>query len=172
MTDPRSRFKTDSTAEHDESAGTPPSPEQDRSSGASLHRGLGQREREIMEVLWELGSASVQQVSERLSTALAYTTVMTTLDRLFKKGVLQRQKKDRAFIYSAVVTAREVEGQRAAGLIRRFFSDSSERPDILLSCLVDAVHHYDTNLLNQLEAKIRAARAAHLVSGLEPGEGS
>jgi predicted transcriptional regulator len=125
-----------------------------------------------MSVLWELGSASVQQVSERLSTVLAYTTVMTTLDRLFKKGVLQRQKKDRAFIYSAIVTAREVEGQRAAGLIRRFFSDSSERPDILLSCLVDAVHHYDTDLLQQLETKIRAARAAHLASGLERGERS
>ncbi len=172
MTDLRPRLKTDSTAEHDESVGISPNSDLDHPSGASLHRGLGQREREIMAVLWELGSASVQQVSEHLSTALAYTTVMTTLDRLFKKGVLQRQKKDRAFIYSAIVTAREVEGQRAAGLIRRFFSDSSERPDILLSCLVDAVHHYDTNLLNQLESKIRAARAAHLAAELEPGEGS
>jgi predicted transcriptional regulator len=172
MTDPHPLHETGFNAEHDESAGTPPVQEQSLASEASLLRGLGQREREIMSVLWELGSASVQQVSERLSTTLAYTTVMTTLDRLFKKGVLQRQKKDRAFIYSAIVTAREVEGQRAAGLIHRFFSDSSERPDILLSCLVDAVHHYDTDLLNQLESKIRAARAAHLASGLEPGEGS
>ena len=172
MTDPRPRHETGFKAEHDESASTPLVQEQSLTSEISLHRGLGQREREIMSVLWELGSASVQQVSERLSTALAYTTVMTTLDRLFKKGILQREKKDRAFIYSAIVTAREVEGQRAAGLIRRFFSDSSERPDILLSCLVDAVHHYDTDLLNQLESKIRAARAAHLASALEPGEGS
>ena len=120
----------------------------------------------------DCGAVKDVQASIRPHRKLAYTTVMTTLDRLFKQGVLQRQKKDRAFIYSAIVTAREVEGQRAAGLIRRFFSDSSERPDILLSCLVDAVHHYDTNLLNQLESKIRAARAAHLASGLEPGEGS
>jgi predicted transcriptional regulator len=171
MTDSRTRLKTDFTVEHGGSASNAAS-ELDHPFGAALLRGLGQREREVMEVLWELGHASVQQVSERLSTALAYTTVMTTLDRLFKKGVLQREKKDRAFIYSAILTAREVEGQRATGLIRRFFSDSNERPDILLSCLVDAVHHYDNDLLQQLESKIRAARAAHLASAAEPGEGS
>ncbi len=169
MTDRHTPIKTDSIVEHDESASTSHSPEQDQ---ASLHRGLGQREREIMSVLWEIGSASVQQVSERLSAALAYTTVMTTLDRLFKKGVLKREKKHKSFIYSAAITARELEGQRAAGLVRRFFADSREQPDILLSCLVDAVHHYDTNLLNELEAKIRAARVAHIASTAEPGEGS
>jgi predicted transcriptional regulator len=109
---------------------------------------------------------------ERLSTALAYTTVMTTLDRLFKKGLLQREKKDRAFIYSAHLTAREVEEQRASDLIRRFFSDSGERPDILLSCLVDAVHHYDTGMLDQLESKIRSARAHYLASDTKPNGGS
>jgi len=102
----------------------------------------------------------VQQVSERLSVTLAYTTVMTTLDRLFKKGFLRRKKQDRAYIYSAKLTSREIEDQRAAGLIRRFFTDSEEHPDILVSCLVDAVHHYDTRLLDQLEARIRSARAS------------
>ena len=169
MTDRRPPLETDSIPEHDASAGMPRTPEHDRTS---IPHGFGQREREIMSVLWEIGSANVQQVSERLSTALAYTTVMTTLDRLFKKGVLKRQKKGQAFIYSAIVTARELESQRAAGLIRRFFSDSSEQPDILLSCLVDAVHHYDTNLLNELETKVRAARAAHLASVAKAGEGS
>jgi predicted transcriptional regulator len=137
----------------------------------ALARGLGQREREVLSVLWSQGSANVQQVAERLSTVLAYTTVMTTLDRLFKKGLLRREKKDRAFIYSSHLTAREIEEQRASDLIRRFFSDSGERPDILLSCLVDAVHHYDTGMLDQLESKIRSARAQYLAPSPEPDGG-
>ena len=96
--------------------------------------------------------------SDQLSASLAYTTVMTTLDRLFRKGFLERKKQDRAYIYSAALTSREIEGQRAAGLVRRFFADSGESPEVLLSCLVDAVHRYDTTLLDQLEDKIRRAR--------------
>jgi predicted transcriptional regulator len=135
-----------------------------RQSSAPLTSTLGQREREIMSILCTQESASVQQVSERLSATLAYTTVMTTLDRLFKKGFLQRKKQDRAYIYSATLTSHQIEGHRAAGLIRRFFSDSGETPDILLSCLVDAVHQYDDQLLNQLESKIRVARAQQAAS--------
>jgi predicted transcriptional regulator len=127
-------------------------------------RGLGQREREVMGVLWTQGDSNVQQVASRLSANLAYTTVMTTLDRLFKKGLLRREKRDRAFIYSTALTPREVEGQRAADLIRRFFSDSRERPELLLSCLVDAVEGYDTTMLDQLEARIQAARTRNLAA--------
>ena len=133
-------------------------------------RGLGQREREVMSILCGQERASVQQVAERLSADLAYTTVMTTLDRLFKKGFLRREKQDRAYIYSATMTSRELEDQRAAGMIRRFFSDSEEHPDILVSCLVDAVHEYDTRLLDQLEAKIRAAREQQTSSQTDSSE--
>jgi len=131
-------------------------------------RGLGQREREVMGVLWTQGDSNVQQVASRLSAKLAYTTVMTTLDRLFKKGLLRREKRDRAFIYSTALTPRQVEGQRAADLIRRFFSDSGERPELLLSCLVDAVEGYDTAMLDQLEARIQAARARQLATNSDP----
>ena len=127
-------------------------------SASALARGLGWREQEIMKILWTRGSASVLEVTQSLSAALAYTTVMTTLDRLFKKGLLQREKKDRAFIYSASLSSREVERQRAAGFVRRFFAESRERPEILLSCLVDAVDQYDAGLLDELEARIKLAR--------------
>jgi predicted transcriptional regulator len=137
------------------------SPEAAPSAAVPLERGLGQREREVMSILWERGSSNVQEVSDMLSASLAYTTVMTTLDRLFKKGLLQREKAARAFVYSTALTERDLEGRRAAGLVRRFFSDTGERPDILVSCLVDAVQHYDTKLLDQLELKIRQARAQH-----------
>ncbi|MGA8110267.1 MAG: BlaI/MecI/CopY family transcriptional regulator [Acidobacteriaceae bacterium] len=129
---------------------------------------LGSREREVLSVLRDLGSATVQQVADRLSASLAYTTVMTTLDRLFRKGLLQREKQNRAFLYSATLSARDLEGQRAAHLIRRFFSESDMQPEVLISCLVDAVHHYDTELLDQLESSIQQARAQSDLSPSRP----
>ena len=120
---------------------------------------LGQREREVLSVLRDLRAATVQQVAERLSSSLAYTTVMTTLDRLFRKGLLERRKQSRAYLYSLALTARDFEGQRASHLVRRFFTESDAQPEMLISCLVDAVHHYDSDLLDQLESGIRAARA-------------
>jgi predicted transcriptional regulator len=120
---------------------------------------LGRREREVLSVLHQLGNATVQQVVDRLDHGLAYTTVMTTLDRLFRKGLLARRKQSRAFVYSAVFSPRDFEGHRANHLIRRFFSESDVQPEVLVSCLVDAVHRYDTDLLDQLESSIRTARA-------------
>jgi len=131
-------------------------------------RALGWREREVLSVLRELRSATVQQVASRLGASLAYTTVMTTLDRLFRKGLLQREKQNRAFLYSAAVSAREVEGKRAAHFIQRFFAESNAQPDVLVSCLVDAVHQYDTELLDRLELSIRQARSQTPSSPLRP----
>jgi predicted transcriptional regulator len=144
-------------------------PKQDRSAHANFPAesspsapalsGLGRREREVMSAIWELGAASVQEVATRLNSGLAYTTVMTTLDRLFRKGLLHREKRNRAFVYSAVLSATDVEGRRAQDMIRRFFGESNVQSEVLVSCLIDAVHHYDTELLDQLDARIRSARA-------------
>jgi predicted transcriptional regulator len=132
---------------------------------------LGHREREVLGVVRELGSATVQQVAARLEAGLAYTTVMTTLDRLFRKGLVARHKQNRAFLYSVALSARELEGQRAAHLVRRFFSESDMGPELLVSCLVDAVHHYDTDLLDQLESSIRNARAQSAPADAGPEKG-
>ncbi|HWG37851.1 MAG TPA: BlaI/MecI/CopY family transcriptional regulator, partial [Terriglobales bacterium] len=61
---------------------------------------LGPLESGVMEVLWSHGASNVRMVAQRLPRPLAYTTVMTTLDRLYKKGLLMREKQERAFIYS------------------------------------------------------------------------
>jgi predicted transcriptional regulator len=63
---------------------------------------LGDLEREIMTQLWDAGEPlTVRQVHERLSAErdLAYTTVMTVLDRLAKKGVVTQERADRAYRY-------------------------------------------------------------------------
>jgi predicted transcriptional regulator len=60
-----------------------------------------------MEVLWTRGECKVREVMRTLDRDLAYTTVMTTLDRLFRKKLLGRRKSGRAYIYSPRITCQE-----------------------------------------------------------------
>jgi predicted transcriptional regulator len=98
--------------------------------------GLGRLETEVMDILWSRGESNVHEVTQKLERPLAYTTVMTTLDRLFKKGLLERRKLERAFTYSAKLS----------------------RSELLFSCLVDAVGPRDAELLDELERKIKLKR--------------
>lgn len=102
-----------------------------------------------MDVLWASGESSVRDVAEKLGRPLAYTTVMTTLDRLFKKGLLDRRKADRAFVYLPRLTRPEWERQIVTGLL--------PGRQNLISCLLDEVGH-DAALLDELERKIKMKR--------------
>lgn len=62
-------------------------------------RRLGELEASVMQILWEEAPLAVRDVARRLGGRLAYTTVMTTLDRLFKKGLLTREKGGNAYLY-------------------------------------------------------------------------
>lgn len=119
---------------------------------------LGRLETTVMEILWEHGASSVRDVSQRLTRPLAYTTVMTTLDRLYKKGLLHRSKQDRAFIYSALYTRREWEQKRAGVFMAGFLAGPEPARDLLISCLVDAAEQHDVALLDELEKQIRLKR--------------
>ena len=119
---------------------------------------LGPLEIHVMEVLWNSGEGSVRDVVEKLDRKLAYTTVMTTLDRLFKKGLLERQKSERAFIYAPRVSNQEWERQRAGDLVAGLLAGSPPSRELLLSSLVDAVGKHDAHLLDRLEEKIRNKR--------------
>jgi predicted transcriptional regulator len=114
---------------------------------------LGPLEITLMEILWTHGEGNVRDVIDRLGRPLAYTTVMTTLDRLYKKGLLARRKSERAFIYSAALSREEWEHKRAGDFVAGFLS-----PELLISCLVDAVGQHDKTLLDDLEKKIRLKR--------------
>jgi predicted transcriptional regulator len=119
---------------------------------------LGSLEFELMQILWADGDANVRHVVRRLSRPLAYTTVMTTLDRLFKKGCLARRKAQRAFVYSPRFSQQEWERRRANHLVAGFLEGPRPSRELLLSCLLDAVGEHDTALLDELEKKIRARR--------------
>ncbi|HEY3743253.1 MAG TPA: BlaI/MecI/CopY family transcriptional regulator [Bryobacteraceae bacterium] len=117
---------------------------------------LGPLEQAVVESLWILGEASVQDVAKKLERPLAYTTVMTTLDRLFKKGVLERRQVERAFHYQPRFSRLEMERRTASAFVDGFLI--RESGEMLFSCLVDAVGQYDAALLDELEEKIREKR--------------
>jgi predicted transcriptional regulator len=119
---------------------------------------LGHLENTVMEILWAHGEGAVRDVIERLERPLAYTTVMTTLDRLFKKGMLERRKEERAFVYTPRFSQSEWETKRTGDLLTGLLSGPKPSSELLISCLVDAVGAKDTALLDELERRIRLKR--------------
>lgn len=119
---------------------------------------MGHLERTVMETLWERGRGNVRDVVRWLGRPLAYNTVMTTLDRLHKKGMLDRVKRDRAYFYAPRLTRLEWRQKQAGDLVAGFLSGPSEAGGLLVSCLVDAVGEYDAALLDDLEERIRLKR--------------
>lgn len=126
---------------------------------------LGRLELGVMEILWSRGESSVRDVVQKLHRPLAYTTVMTTLDRLYKKGLLDRRKSDRAFLYSPRFSRPDWERKRAGDLVAGFLAGPRPSRDLLISCLVDAVGQHDEALLDELEKKIRSKRRELLRRG-------
>jgi predicted transcriptional regulator len=119
---------------------------------------LGPLELELMQILWSRGESNVREVVFRLNRSLAYTTVMTTLDRLYKKGFLERRMPDRAFVYSPRFSREEWERQLAESLVAGWLAGSRPSRELLFSSFLDAVGEHDVTLLDELEKKIRRKR--------------
>jgi predicted transcriptional regulator len=129
-----------------------------RSADAEAKFSLGRLEFALMEILWARGEGSVRDVVAALDRPLAYTTVMTTLDRLYKKGLLERRMPERAFVYSARMTRAEWEVQRAENVVAEFFAGPHPSRELLVSSFLEAVGGHDAALLDELEKKIRTKR--------------
>lgn len=91
-------------------------------------------ELEVMKVLWQFGTATVGQVQIELRRRrpFAYTTIMTVLDRLAKKGAVSRQKQGRGYLYTPVLS-RDAALRQAVNRILRDFFDSS--PELMVAHL-------------------------------------
>jgi predicted transcriptional regulator len=114
----------------------------------------------VMTIVWDEGEISVRDACQRLGSAVAYTTVMTTMDRLFKKRLLARQKVGRAFVYRAAASRDELEGAVATELVQSLLQRNRDEPLPILSSLVDAVSDRDRALLDELERLIHEKRRA------------
>jgi predicted transcriptional regulator len=125
-----------------------------------LQTAFGALEREVLGVLWAEGHLAVRDVQARLCRAAAYTTVMTTLDRLYKKGILQRRQDGRAFVYAAALTAPELRASIAARVLAGILRSPDGEAVPVLSNLVESVGSQDggQQLLETLESLVREKR--------------
>ena len=111
---------------------------------------LGPLEQRVLEALWARGDSTVRELVEgSVCRDLAYTTVMTTLDRLFKKNLLTRVTEGRAFRYSPRFTREELH-REAAGEAFRQLLNASPASSLPLSYLVEIVTERDSQLLDDL----------------------
>ena len=118
---------------------------------------LGPLEQRLLEALWARGSATVRELLEDGNDDLAYTTLMTTLDRLFKKKVLTRQAEGRAFRYAPRYTREELHREAAGDAFRRLL-DASPGASVPLSYLVEILTERDAHLLDDLWQVVESKR--------------
>jgi predicted transcriptional regulator len=125
---------------------------------ASLRAQLGPLEQKVLEVVWSLGTATVREIVHDGKLWQTYPTIMTTMDRLFKKGLLTRAAEGRAFRYSPRYSPEELERAEALGGIRRLLG--SQNASLHLSYLVQEVSAQDARLLDELHSLVERQRAA------------
>lgn len=120
---------------------------------------LGPLEQEVMEHLWERGRpVLVREVHESFGASLAYTTLMTTLDRLHKKGLLERSKQGRAFLYTPHVSREALQRGLLGRLLESLLGRDPGAARPALSTFVEAVSQRDRRLLEDLARLVAEER--------------
>jgi predicted transcriptional regulator len=115
-------------------------------------RTLGDLERSVMEQLWSAPEpVTVREVHDRLAgpRELAYTTVMTVLDRLAKKGLASRERDGKAWRYRAAAAREDL----VADLMRDALDGAGDRQAALVR-FVDQVSATDADLLRDALARL------------------
>ena len=117
---------------------------------------LTNQELEIMKIIWNRGSSTVREVYEDLLTRrkIAYTTVMTMMGTLEKKGRLRKSEQGRAYVYTPVEPETKVVGSMVQEFVKRVFNGSS-RP--LLVHLVETLED-DADQIEEIRRLLRAKK--------------
>lgn len=89
---------------------------------------LAPLELDCMNTLWPMGECTVRDIRDRLAERRprAYTTIMTIMDRLARKGIVERHKVGRAYVYRPNLSAADARSQALAQVIENFFGGSKE----------------------------------------------
>lgn len=122
---------------------------------------LGPLETEILNIVWQLGSATVKDVHERIladpDRELAYTSVTTVLRRLTQKGWLTCDRTERTFNWRPLVSCQEARALEAYEQLQRFLAVGN--PDIVLA-FADSLDQASLDQLEAIAQRIQAARRA------------
>ena len=116
---------------------------------------LGKLERQVLEETWRLGEVSVRDIHRAFEERVAYTTLMTTLDRLFKKNLLARRKDGRAFLYSAAVGPEDFERGIREDVVDGLLGHGADEVEPVLAFIVDTISERDRELLDELDRLVQ-----------------
>ncbi len=116
---------------------------------------LGKLERQVMEETWRLGEVSVRDIHRAFNEQIAYTTLMTTLDRLFKKKLLERRKDGRAFVYAAMVSRDDLDRGIKEDVVDGLLGHGADGVEPVLACIVDTITERDRELLDELDRLVQ-----------------
>ena len=117
---------------------------------------FGALELRVLDAMWRRGGEVAVRDLQSEFPASAYTTLMTTMDRLHRKGVLERRKVGRAFVYRAVSSRQELESGLVTRALQPLLEGASAEP--ILSFFVEEVSRQDDRLLEELERLVREKR--------------
>ena len=115
---------------------------------------LGERELDVMAVLWEIGSGTVQEVKDQLGVTLAYTTVLTIMRNLEGKKFVTREEEGRAHRYFPRVQQKTAQRNALSRLVSELFHGS---PSALLAHLVDN-HDVTSEELQSLAKQVQQGK--------------
>ena len=119
---------------------------------------LGELEREVMEEIWRSDEISVRHLHTAFEKRAAYTTLMTTLERRHKKGLLKRRKEGRAFFYAPRLSREDFTRSVAKDVIDGLLGQTDGETKPVLACIVEAVGEHDSKMLDELEKLLKEKR--------------
>ena len=118
----------------------------------------GPLEIKVLDALWQRGTPACVRDLQPDFPGVAYTTLMTTLDRLFRKGTLSRVKSGRAFYYRPRSSEQDLISELAGSTFATLLPGDAASVRPILSMFVDTVGERDGALLDELEALVKARR--------------
>ena len=118
---------------------------------------LGPLETRLLELLWARSRTATVRELRQACPSLAYTTILTTLERLYRKRLLLRHREGRAFAYQPRCSRDELLSELVSGHVTELLGASQES-SVILSTLVRAVRDTDAALLDELDELVQAER--------------
>ena len=128
-------------------------------SNPGIEKIISAADRPILEVLWQKGALTGREIYDEVCKRkeLAYTTVLTLVSRMLKKGSVRRRKVDDLYVYEAVLKKSEFERDVASAVIKGIFEIS---PSCAVSAFVDVLCKVDESELDKIMEVIEERRKA------------
>ena len=121
---------------------------------------LPPRERQIVDLLYERGTMAVAEICDSLPDRLSGSAVRAMLQRLERKGFVQREESERGFLYSPVVADAVARKSALSEVVRVFFNGSAAGAATALLGMSDRLDNDELKRLEQMIAEARAAKGA------------